>query len=513
MRRQLDRHAPLHAIFAHFTIALTASSLAFDVGAVVLGVVSLAAAGWWTLATALILTLFTLGSGDVRVERLGGSAPSPVLQPGRTSLRSDRSRVAEATLRGCQSVSPRTLDAGVEIARRRLANQHLASPTLADAAAVVRALGAVQAQDYAGAKWALSMRTRGRPTDDVIEEAVRRGSIIRTHVLRPTWHFVAPADLRWMLALTAPRVSAAMAHYNRKLELDSAVFRRSNAALTRALRDGQQLTRAELAAFLRKARVNVDGTQRLGHLMMQAELDAVVCSGARRGKQFTYALLDERVPAAAPLERDEALLELTRRYFATRSPATPHDFAWWSGLTVADATRGIQLAGSALEREIIADRTYWVDPSSHACGNPSSTAYLLPNYDEFFIGFKDRSASARRLESANLVTGGSALIAHVITIDGQLVGGWKRAVEKDAVVVTLNVLTPLTRAEQRALRSALEAYGRFLGTAVDVRQQGEREGGGGGAGGVPPTPGGGGGGGRGAPPARPPTPPPPPPRT
>jgi hypothetical protein len=355
-----------------------------------------------------------------------------------------------------------------DICRRRLAAQHLVEPALDTPAAVVRALGAVQAQDYAGAKWAIAMRTPWMVRDSIVEQAMTDGSIIRTHVLRPTWHFVAPADIRWMLALTAPRVSAAMASYNKKLELDRAVFRRSNAALTRALRDGKYLTRTELAAALGRARVNVDGTQRLAHLVMQAELDAVVCSGPRRGKQFTYALLEERVPPAPSRERDESLLELTTRYFATRSPATPNDFAWWSGLAVADAKKGIQMAGPRLEPTLIDGRTYWLDPSARSATAKSPLVHLLPNYDEYFIGFKDRSAIAQRLQSATLTTGGDALIAHVIVIDGQLVGGWKATPGKKATVVTLNVLTRLTRAEARAITSAVTAYSTFLDAPVEL---------------------------------------------
>ncbi|MDQ3998173.1 MAG: winged helix DNA-binding domain-containing protein, partial [Gemmatimonadota bacterium] len=311
------------------------------------------------------------------------------------------------------------------IALRRLVNQHLAAPTITTPAELVRALGAVQAQDYSGAKWGIGLRTRG-VTDADVERAMTDGSIVRTHVLRPTWHFVAPADIRWMLALTAPRVKAATASYDRKLGLDDSIFRRTNAALTRALRDGTRLTRTELAHALRRARVDATGTQRLAHLVMRAELDGVVCSGGRRGKQFTYALLEERVPPAAPLDRDEALLELTKRYFATRSPATARDFAWWSGLTVGDATRGIQMAGPSLEREVVGDRAYWVDPSLRARSTTPPTAHLLPNYDEYFIGFRDRGAIGRRLQSVDLVTGGDALTAYVVAVDGQLVGGWKR---------------------------------------------------------------------------------------
>jgi winged helix DNA-binding protein len=355
-----------------------------------------------------------------------------------------------------------------DIARRRLANQHLMAATLTTPADVVRLLGAVQAQDYGGAKWAVALRTRGA-VDGVVEQALTDGSIIRTHVLRPTWHFVTPADVRWMLALTAPRVKAAMAYYDRKLELDDTVFRRSNAAITRALRDGKHRTRAELSQLLRRARIDVTSGQRLGHLVMRAELDGLICSGARRGKQFTYALLEDRVPPAAALDRDEALLELAKRYFTTRSPATANDFAWWSGLTVADATKGIRMAGSHLEREIVDGQTYWFDASQRSRSKQPLTAHLLPNYDEYFIGFRDRSAIGRRLESSELATGGDAATAHVVVVDGQLVGGWKRTLEKTRVVVQLNLLAHLTAAEERAVASAAEAYGRFLGLPVDLR--------------------------------------------
>lgn len=252
----------------------------------------------------------------------------------------------------------------IDIARRRLANQQLL---------------------------ALTLTARG-VVDAAVERAVSDGSILRTHVLRPTWHFVTPADIRWMLALTAPRIKAAMAYYDRKLELDDAAFRRSHTALTRALRDGNQLTRAELGQALRRGRVDVTGSQRLGHLLMRAELEGLVCSGARRGKQGTYALLEERVPPAAPLDRDAALLELTGRCFATRGPATLKDFAWWSGLTLADASRGVQIAGRRLERAVIGDETYWLDPAARSQRKRSPIAHLLPNFDEYFIGFKNRSA-------------------------------------------------------------------------------------------------------------------------
>jgi hypothetical protein len=168
----------------------------------------------------------------------------------------------------------------------RLGNQRLSGGCFAQPEDVVSWLGAVQAQEYGDTKWALGLRMQ-RAGDAQIERAFGEGKILRTHVMRPTWHFVAPADIRWMLALTAPRVSTRMAPYNRRLELDAATFRRSEKAMVRALRGGAQLTRQELKAVLQRAGIRVDGTQRLAHIVMQAELDAVICSGARRGRHFT----------------------------------------------------------------------------------------------------------------------------------------------------------------------------------------------------------------------------------
>jgi hypothetical protein len=202
-----------------------------------------------------------------------------------------------------------------------------------------------------------------------------------------------------MLALTGPRVVKILARYDRELGLDDKVYRRSNAALAKALRDGVHLTRTELKAVLGEARVGPLDGQRTARLMMRAELDAVVCSGPRRGKQFTYALLDDRVPPVATVARDEALLELTRRYFRTRSPATAQDFAWWSGLAMSDVKRGIDLARADLEQATVDGKTYWSSGPSSGRSRPS--ACLLPNYDEFFIGYRDRSAIGKRLASVS----------------------------------------------------------------------------------------------------------------
>src|SRR6266566_3167547 len=278
----------------------------------------------------------------------------------------------------------------LDIAHRRLHNQLISRQTFEKPSDVVQWLGAVQAQDFAGAKWALGLRIEGA-TDESIEQAFADGTILRTHVMRPTWHFVAPADIRWMLMLTAPRVNAANAYYYRRLELDDAIFTRSNAALVKALQGGKQLTRPELVSVLRRAGIAADDLLRFAHIIMHAELDGIICSGARRGKQFTYALLEERAPQARTLERDEALAELTRRYFTSHGPATLEDFVWWSGLTVSDATNGLAMVKTHFIQETIDGKTYWFAEMKQK-NHSQQNVFLLPSYDEFTVGYKDRSA-------------------------------------------------------------------------------------------------------------------------
>jgi hypothetical protein len=347
----------------------------------------------------------------------------------------------------------------LDVCALRLANQHLTRQKLEKPSDIVRLFGAVQAQDYSGAKWGLAQRTRGA-TDIAVEKEISDGAILRTHVLRPTWHFVSPADIRWMLALTAPRVKAVLASYDRKLELDDVVLRRSRAVLTKALRDGKQLTRLELARALTKGGVRADGTQRLARLMMHAELDGLICSGARRGKQFTYALLDERAPPAKTVERDAALSELANRYFMTRGPASIDDFAWWSGLTKADARRGVQAGESGLKHAVIGKRGYWFPPGRPTKAK-SPVVRLLPIYDEYFIGLKDRTAMLTQVETTTS-TRFNSLSGHVLTIDGQIVGVWKRAFEGMSVIVQLKPFKRLREAEHRAIVREVDRFAAFL---------------------------------------------------
>jgi hypothetical protein len=372
-------------------------------------------------------------------------------------------------------------EASLPLLARRLRNQKLEGSELRQPADVVAWLGAVQAQDYPAAKWALGLRAEGL-TDAAVDRAFDEGSILRTHVLRPTWHFVTPADIRWMQALTGARVQRVLERYHRFVDLNRRLLTRCEKVLVRALQGGRHLTRTELSAALRAAGIEATGV-RLHHILSDAELRAVICSGPRRGKQFTYALVDERVPRALArtLSGDEALAELTRRFFASHGPATVKDFVWWSGLTVADAERGLDMLGRDIEQTTIDGCVHWCTTSSSASSAPprtasSRSALLLPNFDEFIVAYRDRTAivgsapppDPTRKRSLTRGEPTNHVFSHTLIIDGRLAGVWRRTVKADAVRVDLWLHRRLTRPETRAFAAAVDRYRAFTNTNVII---------------------------------------------
>jgi hypothetical protein len=358
-----------------------------------------------------------------------------------------------------------------DLVRRRLANQKLAASAFRSPAEVVAWFGAMQAQEYPAARWAIGLRAGGL-TDAKVARAFDAGDILRTHAMRPTWHFVAPGDIRWLQALTGPRVQQLNAYYARKNELDRRTVARSHAVVERALGGGRHLTRTEIAAALAKAGIAAAG-QRLAYLMMSAELDQVICSGPRRGKQFTYALLDERVPKTAALSRDQALGELMRRYFTSHGPATLRDCVWWSGLTRKEVRRGVEIAGPALAQEVSGDFTCWSAASAPAVarrgrGDGGASAHLLPIYDEYLIAYKDRRALAVA-STPNPAVATVDGYAHWLIVEGLFAGTWRRVETPDGVEVTVTPLTSLTRTNTNAVAAAAERYSRYLGSPVVIR--------------------------------------------
>lgn len=345
------------------------------------------------------------------------------------------------------------------IAARRLRNQLIAHTGLSRPADVVSWQGAVQAQEYEAAKWGLALRMRDGTGDAAIERAFERGQVLRTHVMRPTWHFVAAPDIRWLIELTGPRVQRVMSSYDRQLGLDASVFARTTALIERTLAGGVTLTRRELGAHLARAGVELDNV-RLAHVAMYAELEGVICSGPRLGKQHTYALLAERAPRAARLSRDEALATLTERYFRSHGPATVRDFAWWSGLTTADARRGLEM--NSARSEEVDGRTYWTIGPAPRGRAPDRLVQLLPIYDEYLIAYRDREAVPHGPARIGVGAGSFVTFQHALVIAGQVAGTWRTTRRSKSIGIEVFPARRLSRVEERALADTIARFERFL---------------------------------------------------
>lgn len=347
-----------------------------------------------------------------------------------------------------------------EILNLRLSNPGLSHSPFKSPTDAVTHLGAVQAQDFTAAKWSLGHRVK-KSTDADIEHAYNKGMILRTHVMRPTWHFVMPGDIRWMLELTAPRVKTILASSNRKIGLDEALFAKSNAAIVKSLEGRHYLTRQELKTILMEIGIETD-VQQLAHIIMHAELDGLICSGPKRGKQFTYALLDERVGDTARASWEEALKKLALRYFSSHGPAQQKDFSWWSGLAEKDARSALEMIGSHLDRENVDGKTYWFSPQESGTIPDSPPALLLSIYDEYTIAYKDRSDLSEARDIERMIARGNALNA-VIILNGKVAGTWNKRMMNQTVEIRLNPFRTLDNEEQEAVEAEAARYGRFFG--------------------------------------------------
>jgi hypothetical protein len=278
--------------------------------------------------------------------------------------------------------------------------------------------------------------------------------------MRGTLHFVAADDVRWMLSLLTPRVLAGSASRWKQLELDEATFFKSRKTIERALQGGKQLEREEMYQVLEAARISTVG-QRGIHILGRLAQEGVICFGARAGKQHTFVLLDDWMPNSKRMERDAALAELVKRYFASHGPATLQDFVWWSGLATTDAREGLELAKAHLVQEIVAGQTYWLVSSTPSAQAKRQAAYLLPGFDEYLVGYKDRSAVLDP-QFVKQTNAGGGMLNPIIVINGQVVGTWKRTLQKDSVGITPSWFTTPTKSDQRAIETAVQQYGTFL---------------------------------------------------
>lgn len=347
-----------------------------------------------------------------------------------------------------------------EIIEARLFNQQIAETKFSKPEEIVTHHVAMQAQEYAMAKWAIGLRLSNIFDDDV-ENAFNEGRILRTHIMRPTWHFVSPDDIRWMISLTAPRVNAVNAFMYRKCELTSEIFNQCNDIIVANLEGNKNLTRAVLKSELEKKIVTGDGV-RLSCIMMQAELEGIICSGPRDGKQFTYALLDERVPKSRTLTKEESVAELAKRYFKSRGPAQIEDFVMWSGLTVKDAKLGIAALPKDFVTEEIDEKNYIYFPHSKSSAKTQST-FLMPDYDEYGMSYKDRSAiynlPPKILDNPKL----NIPYNRMIVVDGQIVGSWKRTIKGNEIDIELNYFKKLNKKQEQAVQIAVKNFCSFAG--------------------------------------------------
>ncbi len=350
-----------------------------------------------------------------------------------------------------------------DIANSRCVNQQITGSVFKTAKALVGWMGAVQAQDYAMSKWALGLRLPGS-TALTIQASIDKGEIIRTHVMRPTWHLVSSDDIFWMLELTAPKLLSSLKTRHRQLEISPSVLKKSKHVLENIL-SRAHLTRDEIVAHLNKNKIQTDN-YRLGHLLLHAELDCLICSGKSRGNKQTYALLEERVTRKTPISRQEALTKLARIYFSSHGPATLKDYIWWSGLPARDARNGLDTIKNDLCSETIDSETYWFFPSTSLLKKPAlKSLFLLPAYDEFLISYANRKPSLAETHNAKTISN-NGIFRPVIILNGQVIGIWRRTSTQTASNIDIELFHPFPKKVLNQIEFSVAKQGEFLGGKI-----------------------------------------------
>ena len=320
-------------------------------------------------------------------------------------------------------------------------------------------MGAVQAQDFNMAKWATGLRLP-KATQTAVEDALDQGQILRTHILRPTWHLVARQDIRWMLDFSAPRIKAGLAGRHKELELDTHLLAKAKRILENVLKDGEA-SRNELKKAVEDKGIHTSGN-RMSHLLMEAELSGLICSG----RANNYALLDERVPPQANLTREEALNRLTQQYFQSHGPALESDFAWWAGINLTEARKGIASAGEWLSAATVNNNTYYFK-DGHTPPGKSSSLFLLPAFDEYFIAYTERSTVIDMTKHAKAASN-NGIFWPLIVQGGQVAGTWKREFKGDKVLLETQFFNPPSASAEKNVLTQARKFARFLGKKPDV---------------------------------------------
>lgn len=358
----------------------------------------------------------------------------------------------------------------IDIAHHRLYSQRLVLEKPAQPEQVLAWLGAMQAQDYASVKWAMGVRggSGQTMTDTAVEQAISNKQIVRTWLMRGTLQMTTAADVRWLLALLAPRLMSGSTGRLRELELDPETLHRSFDVLTAVLQTNSPLSRSDILQALEQAGISTAG-QRGYHILGQAAFAGLICFGPPQGKQQTFVWLDDWVPPAPTYTREEALAELARRYFQSHGPATLADFVWWSGLTITEARAGLELIKTGMYATEVDEETYWQPNGTAVPAPPSPTAWLLPAFDEYYLGYKTRHVVLDGRYDKRVVSS-NGIFRPVIVLDGQVVGIWKREITRGTAVVTLEPFQPLGDREKEAVGTAVAHYGAFLEMPVAVAE-------------------------------------------
>lgn len=356
-----------------------------------------------------------------------------------------------------------------DVHRRRLATQRLTSAGLGSGSDVVRLLTCVQSQDAPLGAWSLGQRLRAGTTyADVLAEQ-SAGGWVRTHVLRPTWHFVAAEDLRWVQRATGSRVEQLLAGRHRQLGLDDATTGRSLEVLQEVLSGPTPATRLEVTAAFAARGLPHSGEQ-VAHQVIVAELRALVCSGPPRGTTHTYVLADETIPRAPAddLDVDDARRELTRRFVVGHGPASDRDLARWASLTLGQVRSALADLAAELDSTDVDGETLWFDPTSRPRTTRPTRAFLLQTFDEACLtylstGFPRRAPEATRQRLLSEAGGG------ILVVDGEDCGVWKRKVQRDRVTVDLYPDLPLSADELEQAGAAATSLATFLALPLDLR--------------------------------------------
>lgn len=346
-----------------------------------------------------------------------------------------------------------------ELIAIRVRQQHLSEHPVKTPVELVTWMGALQAQDYPAAKWALGTRLPG-VTEADIEKAIAEKQILRTWPMRGTLHFIPARDALWMLRLCTPRIVSGLAGRNRQLELDDKVFSRTRKILTRALAK-EQLSRKDLFGVLEKAGISTSG-QRGIHILQWHALEGMICLASHQGKQPAFALMDQWVTNPWLPDREEALLELALRYFKSHGPATLQDFAWWSGLKIKEVKQGLALAGSKLRKITFMEQDYWLDGGVDSKGINVPEVMLLPGFDEYLLGYKDRYLTLDPVHADKVVPGNNGIFKPTLVMGGMIEGTWRRTIKKQEILVEVHPFGGKKQPSTLALKAPLNRYRTFF---------------------------------------------------